>query len=136
MTKREREWYKKHPFHDCPRVTTILPLKKRHFRYRVSIRFVDASHVVFEYAFAELVRGGTRIDVYAEHCGYHSFLAVSVASVSQYEYGSGSTSPPQTGTVNGIEWDVVHAHGKAFRTTLRCVNEERGSYAETVRRKS
>ncbi len=75
-------------FHHCPAVVDMLPKRRQDFHHRVILKFEDGSRIVFEYAFARLVRGNNkRLEVYTEHCGYHAFSAASLVEVTQEQYG-------------------------------------------------
>jgi hypothetical protein len=73
--------------HLCPSVKQVLPSDQQNFNYRITIRFEDGSKSVFEYACAWTKDKDQFLDVYTEHCGYHSFRLLGVTSVECIRYG-------------------------------------------------
>jgi hypothetical protein len=82
-------------FHYCPAETEVLPEKEQKFNNRVSLGFEDGSKATFEYAFYKL--RDQYIDIYTEHCGYHSFYRLSVVHYGIQPYGLNGIEPPEFG---------------------------------------
>jgi hypothetical protein len=72
-------------FHHCPSIGSMLPEGEQDFKHRITIDFEDGSKVVFEYACTK--SKPEHLDVYTEHCGYHSFRLASIATVKYEPYG-------------------------------------------------